>query len=822
MGHRGNPSGIVARLARTLTVLALLASPPAIAHAQATPMPQAIPLEMLVDAVVDCGVRVPQSTVLDAYEEYANATQKAMVEAIDAYVKGPLPAPPKRMGPTLPGTAPRPGTTREEILADPALKRLCELDDRAFATSTRLISQFVDRLAAAAPGQDEYVSTLRTFLDYMNAYGHMSGGYGQRVLLAPLDFGNVVIEGRDTLTTDQLAEQRPRWIKIQLANLAGRRQSVERYIKDLQRERMMGSSVLTHDQPATLEFARQQMKSFAEVEALLTPREKLRLQSRWLPMLVGRTGMGWQQTAPRGLTFNIGSSADYMAMILRIKDLTDDQRKTIRAIGTSWLAEESKLLRAAVEQSGGGADPGRAQEECQALAFATIARLSEVLGAPEMVAQPARFPTVEFMEALPDEDAELFAVVRSRPVQSEQRDNARARSQQRPVGYEVDMSSQLAEDLGLTDSQRVIFEVAIADARTRWEQQVKPIVDQSFEVTPQGGGMMTPEIRQGWYASIGAAQKKATEAFGKAYECDATLFTALDAALPKEVNRKALLIAATARRTREAVGGGISDRTSLVVLPADVPQALLAAPLSKAGRVAAFAEAASFMPQWETLGRQRQENNREMYVERRLHPIAMSPDGKPIVRPPTVQPGEYESTEPSRAKELEAEQARITAAWEASEKECVERIAGVLQGADVGAWRSSVQRVRWPRAFADVSDVLRVVNGVPETGARQKAMDAFTSQNASVQADGERFIVARVSANQLPAGGAATSQQIRFSTAPLEGMQASRVVLLTERVRSALPPDMADQLERHPALKRLEAANSQATATATQGNRDHE
>ncbi len=799
------------------------------ASASNPPLPQAIPVNDVAQTLAVAGLRVKPTLVLDAYEAYLDEFESAYLAADAEYSK--IPAAPsgpdairRRMPPKFEQAPP------EET---PRLQQLRKLDERSLAATKQLVRQLCDRIADSVPDQPEQMASARMLLEHQGAHGYIWR-------FAPPDIGTEFRYSGWDFSSDDASTDRERRLRMLTSNIAARTKAIEQLTVEMRDVRLVHGNARNHmGAPSMAAYVRSQLDAFDEAKPLMTNEETIRLSRQWLERLAGTMSPFMLKPFPRPQGFNEFSVPDYMRMIMTISGLSGETRAKLREIGAEWMADDERLLRdylAGDVSFGEGMKLGDAR---RSRFEAAIDELALALNAPDMKAPSFAFPSVERTAELSEDDVKAFgapyvprarATAASRPATAARPAAARRASSAYyfvPVDYSSDTQAQLADALQLTEAQQHVLQAVLADAREQWERDVQPLAERAREPA-MSGGSSTTEDRIELATAFFEAAAHADRAYAAAEQCDQVLFAALDAALPAEVNRDALKIAAAGRRTGEGTGVGVSDRFTLAAIPVDVPRAVLEAPLSAPGRKAALAEAVLFASQWDTLGRERRDVSRARRVGSFTNWVVPPAPGKAV----GAEVADYSNSgdaNPRRDGNF-AERKRVAAAWKAAEREAIERVAAVLTESDQVAWRASVSRLRWPSAYADLGAIAAEVRAIEDDELRVAAERMLATAQANVQRSGDLLarLISSLNAADDPANGwswkpeeSAVKMANEARIQPLQGLHRFREAIVAERIREVLPPDYEIALPSIDALKALDAPPPTPQVPQAQESRPH-
>jgi hypothetical protein len=742
-------------------------------------------------------------------------------------------------------------------------QRMNDLEERSFAAARALTDALVDKLAAASgPEQAGKIQSLRQSLTIESENAQIFGGSSGMIEVSmPNELWRSVSTSVDRLKDEVFTANREAILALQTAHAQERIDALKEFQQALRDNRLarakladslkiagrLETEVRAEDDarwrevakfandPDGMEAARQraqdlsatqkmmafwggpqqsspawrrllkaQITAFEAVEPRLPPELLTAARRYWLSGLLRREHVdlalplaeGSWEADPQGFLHNV----------MRIARLDSATRERVRVIGNEWLDADAKIVldaAKAVVRNGTAPSPTEARKE---LAKSMVARVAEVTKVPFTVGREAKFPDEARTDELSDIDAANYGEVLKPQPSSEATARAIARSQIRPWKYAPDMVEDLAELLHATADQRAVIDVAIADARDRWEAAVAPLVQKSLE--PPYSPRSSYEQVVEWRAKLLESAKNAEAAFQAAYACDAKLFADLGAALAGSVDANTLAVAEASRRSGE--GTLISSRTAgdaIVPNAIDIPRAALTAPLSPEGRKLALGALAPAAPRWSALGKERCAFIRQLWpMQCEGYQVAAQPDSS----------SEYEQ----RKQEFLAGLARINAAWTTAEREAIDGVAQVLSPQDAAIWRSETRRLRWPQCYYSVASIGKAARNALDRHSTDAALrEALQAVVAHGEAEAVRSGDAGVAlVEPWPAkleplgtrqfGGDDSTRVLRH----LRAMDPARADLLAEQVRVLLGEDVPDLRRQANSSRRLAGPSTSATA----------
>lgn len=590
------PSRIVRiALVAALACVLVVAAPVARAEGPVVPMPVAVKPAWVLRHLVHSGVRIPRDPVLAALQAYVDGLEQATLQAIDAG-KGAL----------------------SDSVDD--LRRRQDAANRAADAAARLRNGLFDALAAAARPEDRPVVEAVRALEAVQAAGtEVQGQVGLVQFSTPDDFGEWLTPmGKWTGTPEEyrhrvllaatnadarvaaLAMARKRVADVELDAL--RNPPAPRTVNVKRPDGTMGTMVIPGQAPRAnpLEtgtevgdrLLRAQLDAYRTILPQLTPDERAALRRFWVPRMLGI------QFPPRGIPpLMTGSHAvgPYVTEFLRTGGLDDAARDEIRRIGRAWVKDDDALIDDAMKRlvETGKMTDLSAQRDAR---MEQARRQFEAVKGLEWLTPPSRTEMASWpLDGLVDaSEADIREFGRGNPSTSA---GSFAQMEKLPEGFPPgwsgDSEAQLAELLRLDDAQRAVLAAVVADARARWDAEVRPLV---AAAAPVWG-------RQGVYDEaaankLTAAQRASLEAKVKAWSAataiDDAAFEALRAGLGERFDAGGLALARAGREARRFRTDPFDMQPRSIALA----ERVLATPVSPEGRAAAVAAAAPLVPGW--------------------------------------------------------------------------------------------------------------------------------------------------------------------------------------------------------------------------------
>jgi hypothetical protein len=580
-------------LAASLACLLVLAAPGARAQGPVIPVPVAVKPTWVLRHLVESGVRIPREQAMAALQAYADGLEQATVQAIDGG-KGALS-----------------GSVDD-------VRRRQDLANRAADAATRLRNELFDALAAAARPEDRpVVDAVRAHEAVQAAGTEVQGQAGVILYRMPDDFGGWLMPmGKWTGTPDEyrhrvllaatnadsrvaaLAVARKRVAEAELDAL--RNPPAERTVKVKRPDGTMGTMVIP-GQPSRVNpletgtdagdrLLRVQLDAYRTILPQLTPGERSELRRLWVPRMLGI------DSAPRGIPpLMTGSHAvgPYVTEILCTGGLDDAARDEIRRIGRAWVKDDDALIDDAMKRM---VETGK-RTGLSAQRDARMAQARQQFAAVkglEWLAVTDRMPSwpLEGLTEADDADVREFGRGSGARVAA-----AYARMEKLPEGFppgwSADSESQLADLLRLDDAQRAVLASVVADARARWEAEVRPLV---VAAAPVGARQMVYD--EAALAKLDEAMRRSHDAMVKAWSAataiDDATFDALRAGLGERFDAGGLALARAARESRRFREFSFRPEPRTVMLA----DRILSTPVTAQGRAAAIAATAPLIPGW--------------------------------------------------------------------------------------------------------------------------------------------------------------------------------------------------------------------------------
>ena len=593
LGLSSSPERLRVLTASILALLLWVAAPAARAGGPVLPVSFAVQPSWVLRHLVESGVHIPREQVLAALQAYMEGLEQTTLQAIDAG-KGALS-----------------GSVDD-------LRRRQDLAIRASNAATRLRNELCDALAAAARPEDRPVidavraneavraaeaeaqgqvgiviyntpDDLGGWLMPMGAWGGTPEEYRHRVLLAATN-----ADARVAVLV--LARKRVAEAELDAVRNPPAEQSVQVKLAD----GTMGTMVIPA-QPSRVDplepgtdvgdrLLRAQLDAYRAILPQLTPDERAELRQLWVPRMLG------VDAAPRGITpIMTGSHAvsPYVTEILRTGGLDDAARDEIRRVGRAWVKDDDALIDAAMNrlvETGKQVDlsdqrDARMEEARQQ--FAAIKGLEWLAVTDRMASWP-----IEGLTDASKDDIREFG----RGLGSPSANNV-ARMERLPEGFPPgwsgDSEDQFAELLRLDDAQRAVLASVVADARARWEAEVRPFVVAAAPML-----IRQASFDQAAMSRFVAAQRASNDAKLKAWSTataiDDAAFDALRAGLGERFDAGGLALARAWREARRFNANNIRPQPRTIALADRV----LSTPVTPEGRTAAVAAAAPLVGGW--------------------------------------------------------------------------------------------------------------------------------------------------------------------------------------------------------------------------------
>ena len=686
--------------ASALACLLWLAVPAARADGPVIPVPIAVKPAWVLRDLVESGVRIPREQVLAAVQAYVDGLEQATVQAIDAG-KGAL----------------------SDSVDD--LRRRQDLANRASDAATRLRNQLFDALVAAARPEDRPVidavraneavqaattevqgqvgivffrmpDDLGGWLMPMGKWGGTPEEYRHRVLLAATNADARVaalVLARKRVAEAQLDAVRnpPTERTVQMKRPDG---TVVTMVIPAQASRV---NPLEPGTDAGDRLLRAQLDAYRTILPQLTPDERAELRRLWVPRMLG------VERAPYGIApLMTGSHAvgPYVTEIVRTGGLDDAARDEVRRIGRTWVKDDDALIDDAMKrlvETGKRDDLSEqrnARMEEARRQFAAIKGLEWLAVTDRMAAWP-----LEGLAEASEDDIREFGRGRAAPSAS-----AFARMEMLPEGFPPgwsgDSEDQLAELLRLDDTQRAVLASVVADARARWDAEVRPLV---VAAAPVSGRQAV--FDEAALSKVLAAQRASNDAKSKAWSTataiDDVAFDALRAGLGERFDAGGLALARAGREARRFNADNLRPQPRTIMLA----DRILSTPITAEGRTAAIAAAAPLVGGWiDALRTAHASMLRLQACELEMNQQRVRPqvDGEPT--PELDEP----SANLGKAKdELRAHSAVADAAAQHIE----DAVLAALSGEDQSRMRQSFALMHGRGALQDLRPFWRAVDG---------------------------------------------------------------------------------------------------------------
>lgn len=586
--------------AGSIAFLSLLAFAPREASAQ-IPAPESIRWDISLDRLARAQVRLPRAVVLTAATAYDRAYANAVLRAVED------------------GVAIRSAVGDDAAVGSvpdvEVVRRVQELEQRAAEAERALCMAFFDSLAAAASPQDRAIIEAERDLRLV-ALTNERAFAGGRTTAQPDDLG-MWLAGMDAQDLPP-AELRQRMqfaaTKAAVRIAAADAVRTQRLAAELASAQQEGGAKVAKDprSPALWsggryrpEYAKSteaaalrkqlvdaQLEAYRAIRPELTPAQLSALRQFWMPRLMGI----WDSVEgmPRKSS-GTGLPNGYTLAFLRVSGLDDTARARVREVGRAWQHDDDAILDAALDALLSGREPG------------------DVVALRKARAQQAReqFAKVPGLAFALDADATLDGATGPVDPADEREFGSRWERSMKPtpagdgvdapvkpglpVGYSSRFESDLASLLRLDEAQRAKLAGVMADARTRWNEQVVPMT--TAAVAPKSTAEQRAQAtRKAWDLADGL---------------DAKTADAVAAALGDRADRGALALLCASRMLGRFATTGYADRTEL---PMDIAACILGTPMSDASRTAVCAAAQPLLSDWvrrvQEMGEQRLRRDR--------------------------------------------------------------------------------------------------------------------------------------------------------------------------------------------------------------------
>ena len=720
--------------ASALACLLCLAAPASRADGPVIPVPIAVQPTWVLRHLVESGVRIPREQALAAVQAYVDGLEQATVQAIDAG-KGAL----------------------SDSVDD--LRRRQDLANRASDAAALLRNELFDALAAAARLEDRpVVDAVRANEAVQAAITEVQGQVGIIYFRMPDDLGGWLMPmGKWGGTPEEyrhrvllaatnadarvaaLVLARKRVAEAQLD--AVRNPPTERTVQVKRRDGTMGTMVIRGEasrvnplepgSDAGDRLLRAQLDAYRTILPQLTPDERAELRRLWVPRMLG------VERAPYGIApLMTGSHAvgPYVTEILRTGALDDAARDEVRRIGRTWVNDDDALIDDAMKrlvETGKRDDlteQRNARMEEARRQFAAIKGLEWLVVTDRMAAWP-----LEGLTDASEDDIREFGRGHGAPSAG-----TFARMEMLPEGFPPgwsgDAEDQLAELLRLDDTQRAVLASVVADARARWDAEVRPLV---AAATPVSGRQAV--FDEAALSTLLAAQRASNDAKSKAWSTataiDDATFEGLRAGLGERFDAGGLALARAGREARRFNADNLRPQPRTIALA----DRILSTPVTAEGRNAAIAAAAPLVGGWiDTLRTAHASMLRLEACELEMNQQRVRPE---VDGEPTAELDEASANLGRSRDELRARSAVADAAAQHIE----DAVLAALAGEDQARMRQSFALMHGRGALQDLRPFWRAVDGtLAALPADRRAVDgpAVAALSSSVLACDARLATA--------------------------------------------------------------------------------
>lgn len=699
LGLPGSAERLRVLTASALALLLWIAAPAARAGGPVLPVSFAVKPSWVLRHLVESGVHIPREQVLAALQAYVDGLEQATMQAIDAG-KGAL----------------------SDSVDD--LRRRQDLVNRASNAATRLRNELFDALAAAARPEDRpVIDAVRANEAVRAAEAEVQGQVGIVSFSMPDDLGGWVMpmgawggtpeEYRHrVLLAATNADARVAVLVLARKRVAEaeldavRNPPTERSVQVKRPDGTMGTMVILAQasrvdplEPGTDvgdRLLRAQLDAYRAILPQLTPDERAELRRLWVPRMLG------VNDAPNGITpIMTGSHAvsPYVTEILRTGGLDDAARDEIRRVGRAWVKDDDALIDGAMKrlvETGKQADlsdqrDARMEEARQQ--FAAIKGLEWLAVTDRM----ASWPIEGLTDASKDDIREFGRGLGSRSA------NNVARMERLPEGFPPgwsgDSEAQFAELLCLDDAQRAVLASVVADARARWEAEVRPLVVAAAPMLIRQAAFDQAAMSRFLAAQRGSNDAK-LKAWSTATAIDDAAFDALRAGLGERFDAGGLALARAWREARRFNPDNIRPQPRTIALADRV----LSTPVTLEGRAAAVAAAAPLVGGWIDALRTAHVAMLRLYAcELDVNQQRMRPqiDGEPAVEVDAANAALAQAKDELRAR---------SAAADAAAQHIEDPVLAALSGEDQSRMRQSFALMHGRGAVQDLWSFWRAVD----------------------------------------------------------------------------------------------------------------
>jgi hypothetical protein len=444
-----------------------------------------------------------------------------------------------------------------------------------------------------------------------------------------------------------------------------------------------------------------------------------------------------------------------------------------------------------------------------------VRELGRVVGSPNWGSPEGsdEFPKGNLADSISDDDAAEFGVVITEREPREEHKKMQARQQMQPPVPDADMAFSLCETLGLTEDSRAVVELVVADARARWEDQVRPLLKQT---QPKWTAELNqlPDPMAAWRTEIQRAAEARRRAFELALQCDQSLFESLRAAVGDKRTEAAFSLLAVSPRMAESMPPPWMQTD---VQRLDIARAIRDAPVSASTRQALMQEFAPSADQWALVA--------SRMLKAQLADFDLLQTGERY----NVRNGYGQPDAVKRVEEVDEMLARSAAAWKSAEAESEQRLTDLVPAEEADAWKQWVKSMRWPAMFPDLSEFGRSVRRACSQGedmksTRERAELLLGTTQRAINQTGDaalKFHMERKDKSTDPHQWSALRQEETGRQQVLLAINAARVRLLGESLRAMLPAEYARAVPGARVFDRLTRTESapaptSAPAVATQ------
>jgi hypothetical protein len=813
------------------------------AHAQAVPRPGLIDCRYLVNGLADAQVPVTPSQFIVVYQAYLDRYENLYWKA-DAEL-----ARIREQSKTAPGT----------YLGARELRQVLEAESTALTEHLNAVDLLAEELKAmvsadlaARVDSIAQLVRLRLYCDQFRYQGFMRAqDISMALTVGPAafvsDFGAMSDADRDEIRRQDASAARAAVFEAKLDNLEGRMRASQALWKaanemrldqakrmeaagfvgktqdDLSREMSAGWESARGLQGQELqaeierirerqrvveslrieapvaeqqEFVRQQLVALRACESTFTPWQQAHMLDSWLPAL-GNMSHQMYLPGPDGQSYH--TPRDAVQALLRIRDLSDEQRAKVRALGREFIIAERKLIRQSVEKFAESGVREYDYSNGHTLVSEHMRRLGDAVGQALISAEDDSpspgLSKVPLADDLSKDDANEFGQVMSGRQEPANQQRARALMQLEPAPPSERRAEILALQIGVPADLRSVLEVLVADAQAEWDAQVKPM-RQKLEAKWDYELSVSRDPQAAWLAEQKRAADARVEALRLCAAVDQRMFDSLRAALPPGASHHALALAEILPRVEECLGTQWSARPGN---RANVITLVLDAPVADSTRALLVQELAQSAAQWRELA--------SKMLQAQLARFILNQSGAAW----EVQQGNATSDAAKQAAAVQEQLTRATESWKAAESEAIHRLTALVPPSELPAWDSWVKTARWPQIYPELLSLERAAHqalmGVESEDEIRAKVDAqVQSTRSAIGRSGDRALAVMQAERERPPwlmDWDPTFRELELRLRAPNACNQTRRLLAFEAVCMLLPPQCARSIPGGRTLERL-------------------